>query len=302
MRYSDAGAFRQALEQRLKDAAEGDSARLVNARRRVLFYRLLARLTATAADRWLLKGGLALELRLPERARATRDVDLDWQAPADELVDALIEATRHDAGDFFAFTVERSATSPDRLGGSHRFRVVASLAERPFDSFQIDVGLASRQDAGESEWLTTPNVLAFADVEPAIVAAVPVEAQVAEKLHAYTRTYEGDRQSTRVKDFVDLVLIANLLPLNAERLSDALQSTFHTRDTHPAPELLPEPPDDWRPAFRELVGTVGMQTDIAAAHADVAALLEPILSGATKDGRWSPDAQRWITASDSQPD
>ena len=296
MRYSDAGAFRQALEQRLKDAAEGDNARLVNARRRVLFYRLLARMAATAGDRWLLKGGLALDLRLPDRARATRDVDLDWRAPADDLVDALIEVTRHDAGDFFAFTVERSGTPQDRLGGSHRFRVVASLGGRPFDSFQLDVGLRSRDDA-EPEWLETPDVLAFADIKPATIAAVTVEVQVAEKFHAYTRTYEGDRQSTRVKDLVDLALIASLLPLDAGRLWDTLQSTFDTRHTHTAPEVLPEPPDDWRPAFRELAGTVGVQTDIAAARTDVAALLEPILSGAVKDGSWSPDAQRWVAAS-----
>lgn len=184
MRYGDAGAFRQALEQRLKDAAGGDDARLVNARRRVLFYRLLARMTATAGDRWLLKGGLALDLRLPERARATRDIDLDWQAPADELVDALIDVARHDAGDFLAFSVERSGTPPERLGGSYRFRVVADLAERPFDSFQLDVGLERRPDR-ESERLETPDVLAFADVAPSTIAAVPVEIQVAEKLHAY---------------------------------------------------------------------------------------------------------------------
>lgn len=296
MRYSDAAAFRQALEQRLKDVARGDDARLVNARRRILFYRLLARMTATAGDRWLLKGGLALDLRLPERARATRDVDVDWQAPADELVDALLDVARHDAGDFFAFTVERSGTPPERLGGSHRFRVVAGLAERPFDSFSFDVGLGHRPDR-ESEWLETPDVLAFADVAPSTVAAVAVEIQVAEKLHAYTRTYEGDRQSTRVKDFVDLVLIADLLPLDAARLCDALRFTFDTRDTHPIPELLPEPPADWRLAFRELANTVGTPTDIAAAHADAAALLVPILSGAIKDGRWSPDSQRWVVRS-----
>lgn len=142
-----------------------------------------------------------------------------------------------------------------------------------------------------------PSVLGFADVEPATVAAVPVETQVAEKLHAYTRAYEGDRPSTRVKDFVDLLLIANLLSLDAARLCDALQSTFDTRDTHPTPALLPEPPADWRPAFRELAHTVGTQRDIAAAHADVAALLVPILSGAVKDGRWGPDVQRWVVRS-----
>jgi len=277
MKYSDAGAFRQAFEQRLKDGAGGDDARLVNARRRVLFYRLLARMAATAGDRWVFKGGLALDLRLPERARATRDIDLDWYAPADELIDAVIDVARHDAGDFFAFTVERSGATPERLGGSHRFHVVASLAERPFDSFQLDVGL-QRRPGPELEWLETPNVLAFAEVEPPVVAALPVEIQVAEKLHAYTRTYEGDRRSTRVKDLVDLALIANLLPLDVHRLRDAVESTFRIRGTHPIPKHLPEPPDDWRPVFRELAGTVGAQTDIAATYADAAALLEPILS------------------------
>ena len=40
-------------------------------RKRVAFDRLLARLAATAPDRWLLKGGFALDLRLAERARST---------------------------------------------------------------------------------------------------------------------------------------------------------------------------------------------------------------------------------------
>jgi predicted nucleotidyltransferase component of viral defense system len=296
MRYRDASAFRQALEQRLRTAAAGDDSRLVNARRRVLFYRLMARMEATAGDRWILKGGLALELRLPERSRATKDIDLDWQAPADELFDAVIDVARHDAGDFFAFTVERAGTPPERLGQSHRFRVVASLAERPFDSFQLDVGLR-RRSVLEVEWLETPNVLAFADVEPPTVAAVALEVQVAEKLHAYTRIYDGDRSSTRVKDLVDLVLVADLLPLDADRLREAVKSTFRMRDTHPIPKLLPTPPDDWWPAFRELARAVGAPADIPAAHAGAAALLAPVLSGVVRQGRWSPNDQEWVAAS-----
>lgn len=100
MRYVDAASFRQALEQRLKHDAAGDGARLARNRnrKRVAFDRLLARLAATAPDRWLLKGGYALDLRLRGSARTTQDVDLDWreveqrhlghrQAPLD---DALI--------------------------------------------------------------------------------------------------------------------------------------------------------------------------------------------------------------------
>ncbi|MGH3499323.1 MAG: nucleotidyl transferase AbiEii/AbiGii toxin family protein [Nocardioidaceae bacterium] len=82
MRYTDARAFRQALEQRLKTLAAGDGARLSRERKRVVFDRLFARLAATAPDRWLLKGGVALDLRLPDRARATRDVDRPGDPPA----------------------------------------------------------------------------------------------------------------------------------------------------------------------------------------------------------------------------
>jgi hypothetical protein len=59
VRYRDAAAFRQALEQRLRTHAAGDAARLTRNRKRVAFDRLLARLNETAPDRWLLKGGFA---------------------------------------------------------------------------------------------------------------------------------------------------------------------------------------------------------------------------------------------------
>ena len=76
MKYEDATAFRQALEQRLKDRADGDGARLVRDRKRVAFDRLLARLLAVANRQWLLKGGFALDLRLTARARSTKDIDI----------------------------------------------------------------------------------------------------------------------------------------------------------------------------------------------------------------------------------
>jgi hypothetical protein len=67
VRYRDATAFRQALEERLKTRAQGDGARLARDRKRVVFDRLLARLLAVAPGQWLLKGGFALELRLTGR-------------------------------------------------------------------------------------------------------------------------------------------------------------------------------------------------------------------------------------------
>jgi Nucleotidyl transferase AbiEii toxin, Type IV TA system len=292
MRYRDAAAFRQALEQRLKTRAAGDAARLARERKRVVFDRLLARLAVAAPDRWLLKGGFALELRLAERARATKDVDLDWQAAEEELLDALIAATAHDAGDFFQYAVERSGVPEDRLGGSHRFRVAASLAARPFETFTLDIGIRSNERV-QPERLTTPDVLAFADIEPVTVPALPVELHLAEKLHAYTRTYEGARPSTRAKDLVDLALIAELSTPHAASLRGAIDATFARRDTHPVPAKLPAAPEDWRVPFRQLAEAVGVPTELAAAHGDAAALIDPILTDQVRAGTWEPGAHRW---------
>lgn len=292
MKYRDAAGFRQALEQRLKTRAGGDGARLARDRKRVAFDRLLARLTVTAPERWLLKGGFALDLRLVVRARATKDIDIDWQAAEGELLDTLLEAAEHEMGDFFDFTVERTGTPEDRLGGSHRFRIVASLAGRQFETFLLDVGFR-REQILAVEMLITQDLLAFAGIEPVRVPTVPLELQVAEKVHAYTRTYEGSRPSTRAKDLVDLALIAELSPLEAAALREAIETTFARRATHPVPAALPAPPGEWRTAFRQLAEAVGLPPDLERGHADAAALLDPILKNADVSGAWDPDARRW---------
>lgn len=131
MNYTTAVGFRRALEDRLKVRAGGDGARIARDRKRVTFDRLLARLVDVAPGQWVLKGGFALDLRLDDRARSTKDIDLAWQSDEDELVDAMIDVATRDLGDFFTFLVERTDDPPDRFGGAHRFRVTASLAARP---------------------------------------------------------------------------------------------------------------------------------------------------------------------------
>jgi hypothetical protein len=292
MRYRDAVAFRQALEQRLKARAGGDGARLSRDRKRVAFDRLLARLAATAPERWLLKGGFALDLRLAEGARATKDIDLDWHGAEVDLLDALIDTAAYEAGDFFEFALQRSGAPEDRLGGSHRFGVAAALAGRPFETFALDIGLRE-EVAVSAEQLITPDILAFAGIEPVTVAAIPLELHVAEKLHAYTRTYEGARPSTRAKDLVDLALIADLSPLAATALRDSIEATFVRRKTHAIPGELPPPPPGWRVPFRQLAQTVDVPTELTDGHAAAAALLDPILAGETLMGSWQPDVRRW---------
>lgn len=277
MRYHDAATFRQALEQRLKNAAAADSGRLARDRKRVCFERLLARLVVAAPGRWLLKGGFALDLRLDDRARSTRDVDIEWQTEAADLLDLLLDATDRESDDFFVFAIEDAGVPADRLGGSRRFRVTATVAARPFETFLVDVGFRFGAPV-RGERLITTGLLAFAGLPPVAVDAVPLELHVAEKLHAYTRTYDGGRPSTRVKDLIDLVLIAELRRLDASVLRTSVSITFTERDTHLVPGALPAPPASWAEQYRRLARSVGLPGALADGHETAAALLDPVLA------------------------
>lgn len=292
MRYRDAAAFRQALEQRLNAHAAGDGARIARDRKRVAFDRLLARLNAAAPDRWLLKGGFALDLRLRERARATRDVDVEWQAAEDELLDALIDATSIDVGDYFAIQVERTTVPAERLGGSHRFRVTAALAGRPFETFLLDVALRS-DPIHEYDTLVTPDLLAFADIEPAHIRAIPLERHIAEKLHAYTGRYGDDQPSSRAKDLIDIVLMSELAPFEFGRLREIIVRLFEARATHDVPASVPAPPGDWARPYRALAEEVGLDPDSAVGHHLAAAFLDPVLTAVPGLAVWDAEALNW---------
>lgn len=73
MNYATPGALRMALEQRLRDRANQTQVPLDRLRRRVVFERVVARLHDADPGSWVLKGGMALDVRLRDEARITKD-------------------------------------------------------------------------------------------------------------------------------------------------------------------------------------------------------------------------------------
>ena len=76
MRYNTSRDFRQALETRIRNISLETEMPLVRLRKLVVFERFLIRLIHIQPDKWVLKGGYALQLRLGDRARTTKDIDL----------------------------------------------------------------------------------------------------------------------------------------------------------------------------------------------------------------------------------
>jgi hypothetical protein len=139
-RWQDPGAFRQSLEERLRQAADARGTSVNSLRLKLLIERLLARLFAKPDPPWLLKGGYAMELRFRPRARTTKDLDLAFDtASADDAAtkvtaavrERLQEAAAVDLGDFLSFRIGEPArlieAAPE---GGARFPIVVMLAGR----------------------------------------------------------------------------------------------------------------------------------------------------------------------------
>lgn len=255
MKYRTPAAFRQALDARLRTLAEERHQDLSGLQRRVSFERFLARLFG-GDERWVLKGGYALELRLGNRARATLDIDLGVPPPPyADLREVLQEAADQDLGDFFVFRLSpaKSPLQGPPLGA--RFSVEALLDGKPYSRFVVDVGQGD-EPSGKVEWLTGQIDLGFAELQPARFAVYPLGDHFAEKLHAYTKPRENP---TRVKDLLDLALLLGMGLEASPALARAIRAVFDRYATHPLPESLTEPPPAWGQPFSAMAEDVGLK-------------------------------------------
>lgn len=258
MTYKTAAAFRQALVDRLKQQAKLEGVDLDRLQKRLAFERFLARLFHAGDERWVLKGGYALELRLKGQARATQDLDLNVPPlPSDDLLEQLQVAAETDLKDFFEFRV--SPTKGELAGpplGGQRFRVEARVDGRVFNRFPVDVGLGD-VTIREPEQLDGQVNLDFAGISLPSFAVYPLEDHFAEKLHAYTTPRENP---SRVKDLVDMLLLLDLGLQAGPLLEQSVKQTFERYQRHPLPNALPKPPEAWRETFVSLAKEIGLAT------------------------------------------
>ena len=240
MKYDTSEAFRAALDQRIRNEATTTGLPVMRLRKRVAFERFLARLGVAESGNWVLKGALALELRLGVRTRATKDIDLAGADDEQTATMRLIAAQAIDLHDHFNFDVARTAALDQAEAfRAVRYSVTAEVAGRRFEQFPVDVALNERPTA-PSERLPIPSLLDFADIQPIEMPVIALEQHIAEKVHAYTATYGPQEQhSTRIKDLIDILLIADLASPHADRLHASLTTTFQHPRTPATPHRAP---------------------------------------------------------------
>ena len=76
MKYATGAAFRQALGDQIRRLNLESDLTIDRIRKMVALDRFLDRLLQMYPDRWVVKGGFAIQLRIGNQARTTKDIDL----------------------------------------------------------------------------------------------------------------------------------------------------------------------------------------------------------------------------------
>ncbi|MEN8171548.1 MAG: nucleotidyl transferase AbiEii/AbiGii toxin family protein [Chloroflexota bacterium] len=291
MKYTTGGAFRRALEDRLKIIQNSENMPLVRLRKQVAFERFIARLQTIQPNTWILKGGLAMQLRFGVQSRTTKDIDLLTKELAVNIFDSLLEAADLNKGDWFTFEVSQTEDVPQDVFGGYRYHIQCRLDGRIFEAFNVDVGVGDILVEGY-DILHFDPILDFAGITSTEVPCYPVTQQIAEKLHALTREYASGG-STRVKDVVDILLLAGLGGINGVMLSKAINGTFELRNTHPVPNEMPALSKSLRYKYDHLAKELNLAiNNFDDADNALADFIEPVFRS-DDPGMWDVETWRW---------
>ena len=224
----------------------------------------LERTTDADGPKFMVKGGVALELRLRDRARATKDIDVVLRDKEADLVDAFEQLLTADAYQGFSFRRKGELLLLDN--GAVNMEFAVTYRGQPWTSISIDV---ARAEAGESdvEWVEAIALTdAFGVTGAAQLPCLPLRFHVAQKLHGMTLPPRPGKQNERFRDLVDLLLMEALITHDYAALREACELVIVTRSTHAWPPNLDAMPSHWAEPFAKLAGELDLlETDIETA-------------------------------------
>lgn len=296
--YTNGVALWAAVTSRAKAHATATGADTGAFVRRFVFGRFLARVFHDPAAPWVLKGGTAVLARVHD-ARTTRDIDLLGQLRnLDAALDALRVTVARDLGDHFRFVITKVEHN---LGGAGqpavdgcRVSVDAYCGAVKKGAFGVDLVTGSLMTAAPE--VLTESVLDLRGLEAPTVRLYPVVDHVADKLCATQATYgaNGDRASSRVRDLVDLVVLAGSQDVDGAALITAVNGEWVHRGLPGVPVFAPPPAWErqYPPLARKVPACAGA-TSFPDAVALVGAFLAPALDGSSAGRRWVASERAW---------
>jgi len=208
---------------------------------------VLERAAGDGHPQFVIKGGVALELRLRDRARATKDIDVVSQDPEADLARTLERALTGAPYQGFSFRRKRDPLVLDN--GVVNMEFAVNYRGGTWASITIDI---ARAESGESEveWLKAiPLTEAFGVTGPTVLPCLPLRLHIAQKLHGMTLPPRPGKRNERFRDLIDLLLMETLVT-DYQGLREACEAVFRTRGTHSWPPPLDLPTHWVQPVTR----------------------------------------------------
>lgn len=198
---------------------------------------------------FLLKGGLAMELRLQLRARATGDYDAAFRARAEAAIDHLDEAL---AAPWNHFNLTRDVLETIPNTKAMRVRLRLSYKGRTWGSVQLEMAPVEGRMGLELDCVKAISLDPLQIPLPEAAHCVSLRYQVAQKLHACTEVFDEGRENDRFRDVMDILLVEDLLyDVGLAHVREACVDIFTVRARHTWPPTV-NVYDSWRVPFTEL--------------------------------------------------
>ncbi len=202
--------------------------------------------------RFTIKGAVALEMRLPAKARATKDIDLVVDNLGDrDLLAALREALE---GSYQGFTFRVRGEPYVMPNDSMRVDVALEYRGRSWGAIQVD--LSPREgDRTEIELVEPLRLEPFGLDTPDALPCLSLRYHIAQKVHALTKPpLDEETPNERFRDPVDLLLMKELIT-DLGGVRAACEDVFALRATHEWPPTL-DLPHFWEEPFATLAEEV----------------------------------------------
>lgn len=287
--------YRQGLES--AKAGKGAFSQIAKQERHNLYHRnlVIARIFAAQKNQWVLKGGSALLWR-HSSARATRDIDIfnsstqDIQVAIETFKQALsnLSTPPEDVTMHCELISLEEPKGSKRRGAKLQVRLMSKTGQELKPPVSIDL-IVGCQITGEIKEENSEMLEAVLQADMPTVKLYPIVDHLADKVAATMQIYLAagkNRESTRVKDLIDIAHIAVTETIDGNHLKLALESERLERNLPPYKEgfICPE---NWAIRYsnkRVEKGKAPQKFEEALALAQ--ALINPAIFGQAKNKTW----------------
>ncbi|MFT4186465.1 MAG: nucleotidyl transferase AbiEii/AbiGii toxin family protein [Micrococcaceae bacterium] len=294
--YSSPAGVENAIKAAAKKAVEVNTSLNVNDQIQLEYFnRFLSRVFSEGDNsEWVLKGGTGMLARIPS-TRSTRDIDLYKTGfTLSESLEDLIRLAAKDLHDYFHFEYVTHEEVIDNLPYVEGYRVTFDTYIGPIKRNSVMVDLAVGAEVTGKITNTQPKTkLEIPKLASYPYRIYPIVDQIADKVCATITTYNG-KVSSREKDLVDLVVLANTQNIKGSELYTAIVTEMKRRQIEFPTQF--EIPPTWGAGYKKFSKTVPYCKNyktIEEAKELIETFINPVLQNKVGSKNWLYEILGW---------